>query len=231
MSTATLTGRPRVLGPSQRELLRQLREAEPTLGVRRLTVQLIEACGIQVSASTVSAELRRQGYVHTRRVTRSVTPPKPQPDPPSGETSPKRKRGYSAPPDLMPPSFGFRKAYPTDLSDTEWALLEPYVPPSLPGGRPECWPRRELVNAMFYVLRNGCTWRALPHDFPPHSTVYGYFRRWRDAGIWQRVNDALRPQVRIQAGRNPTPSAASVDSQSVKTTEKRGSAVSTAANA
>ena len=111
-----------------------------------------------------------------------------------------------------------RKIHTTDLSDAEWACMEPYLPaPSAPG-RPRVHPLREILDAVFYVVRGGCAWRLLPHDFPPWKTVYHYFRLWRIDGTWHRLHEALRRRARVRLGRNPQPSAAIVDSQSVKTT-------------
>jgi putative transposase len=107
--------------------------------------------------------------------------------------------------------------YPSDLTDAQWAVLEPLVPPARPGGRPRKTDVRQVLNALFYLTREGCTWRALPHDFPPWKTIYNYFERWNYDGTWQKFLDTLRPQARVKAGRQPTPSAAAIDSQSVKT--------------
>jgi putative transposase len=115
-----------------------------------------------------------------------------------------------------------RKPYPTDLSDEQWKTLEPLVPAPKPGPQPTKHTRREILNALFYLNRTGCQWRMLPHDFPKWQLVYSYFRQWQKDGTWQRINDALRRQVRQRKGRNPEPTAAIIDSQSTKTTEMGG---------
>ena len=115
-----------------------------------------------------------------------------------------------------------RRRYPSDLTDAQWARLEPLLPPIRPGGRPRAHPLREVIDALRYVLRGGIAWRALPHDYPPWQTVYHYFRAWRLDGTWERLNDELRELVRVRAGRHAQASAGILDSQLVKTTEKGG---------
>jgi len=115
-----------------------------------------------------------------------------------------------------------RKTYPSDLNNQEWKRLEPLIPASKRGGHPRTGDMCEIVNGIFYRIRTGCDWRALPHDLPPWSTVFGYFNQWRKDGTWQNMNQALRQQVRQAEGRKAEPTAAVLDSQSTKTTEQGG---------
>ena len=114
-----------------------------------------------------------------------------------------------------------RKAYPDDLTDKEWELIEPVLSDNMiKQGRVPKYPRREILNAIFYVLRTGCQWRHLPHDFPPWGSVYLQFWRWKKKGLFQQIHDYVRQGLRQLLGRDFEPSAAIVDSQSVKTTER-----------
>lgn len=122
-----------------------------------------------------------------------------------------------------------RQGYPTDLSDKEWATLEPLLPVQATG-RPRKYSQREMVNSLLYLDRTGCSWRMLPHDLPPWQAVYAYFRKLQRAGVWAVVNDCLRERIRQEGGRESEPSLLVIDSQSVKTTEKGARAASTRAN-
>lgn len=115
-----------------------------------------------------------------------------------------------------------RKPYPTDLTDEQWKLVEPFLAEAKPGGRPRETDLREVLNALFYLVRSGCQWRMIPHEFPPWKTCYNYYRAWIDSGTWDEIAFILRMDVRVQAGRKDTPRVAAVDSQSVKTTEQGG---------
>jgi putative transposase len=125
-------------------------------------------------------------------------------------------------------SVGRVRRYPSDATDAEWALIEPLLPVAAcltpTGGRPEKHPRRVIVDAIRYATDNGGKWRALPTDFPPWKTVHGFFTRWAKAGVVEQIRDRLREQVRIRAGRNATPTAAAIDSQTVRAAETVGKA-------
>ena len=112
--------------------------------------------------------------------------------------------------------------YASDLNDAEWALLEPLLPRSHPAGRRPTYPLRRIVDAIFYLRRTGAQWRPLPHEYPPRCTVFYHYAQWREDGTWEHVNQALRESYRRAIGRNPPPTAAIIDSQSVKTSEMGG---------
>jgi len=115
-----------------------------------------------------------------------------------------------------------RKPYASDLSDAEWEILKPLLPAPKGFGHPVKVDFREILNAIFYVQRSGCQWEMLPHDLPAYTTVYGYFQKWQRKGIWQQIHDKVRHQLRQELGRDEHSSVAIADSQSVKTTEKKG---------
>ena len=122
----------------------------------------------------------------------------------------------------MPRRRAARRGYWTDLSEAQWAVIAPLVPDAKPGGRPRKASSRELVNAILYALRAGCSWRLLPADFPPWQTVYYYLQRWRREGVWARIHHPMLMADRERAGREPSPTAAIIDSQSVRTADQRG---------
>lgn len=120
-----------------------------------------------------------------------------------------------------------KRRYKSDLTDEEWAIIEPLIPAAKRGGRRRSVNMREVMNGIFYVLKTGCQWDMLPHDFPPKSTVFEYYSQWRTSGDWQKIHEELHRQLRLAESREATPSAVIIDSQSVKTTEKGGNAAMT----
>ena len=120
-----------------------------------------------------------------------------------------------------------RRRYPSDLTDAQWSVVAPMIPDAAPGGRPRKVDKREIVEAILYLLRAGCAWRLLPHDFPSWGTVYYYFRRWEREGVWAKVQHALVMADRERGGRKASPSAAILDSQTVRTADQKGDAKAT----
>lgn len=115
-----------------------------------------------------------------------------------------------------------QRKYATDLTDGQWQIIAPLIPSAKSGGREREIDIREVINAIFYLLKSGCQWRMIPNDFPKWQTVYDYFSKWKKDGTWKKIHDKLRDKVRLKAGKKKQPTAGIIDSQSVKTAKKGG---------
>jgi transposase len=190
------------------EIAREL----PELGADTLTKVFNRRMGREVSDNSVRYALVSMGW---RRMERP--PASPLAEAPEGKDAPRYQERHRT---EGPPERSVR--YPSDITDAEWLLVEPWLRGAR-GPLPDDEQLRAKFNAILYVARTGCPWRYLPHDFPPWNTVAKTFYRWVKRGVWTKIEDVLRREIRVRAGREPEASAAIVDSQSVKTTEKGGS--------
>ena len=201
------------LSTRELEVLRVLCLARPEATNDQMVELLADACGARMSVRAIGNERRRLGFKPVKV---------PCPTSASPETTPGQPGGYR---NVFEAARG---RYPSDLTDAQWELIAPLIPVPKSDSAHD---RRLIVDAILYVLRTGCQWRALPHDFPHWKTVYHVFRSWRNEGVWQRANAVLRERVRTRKGRKKTPSAAIIDTQVAKTTEKGGSVASMAESA
>ncbi len=206
-------GRPPRFSPQDQDLLRSLLREDPEHTLVTLALRFAKLTDTQPApSSTLHETLARMG-IHIQR-----KKPKTQLEA-QVSVDPARYQERTPPPELP-----HRVAYPSDLTDEHWAIIEPLLPPPK---RRLTIPRRELLNAIAYVLRTGCQWRQIPHDFPKWNTVYRTHARWAKSGDWARIQQALRVEVRKARGRAPEATMVLMDSQSSKTTEKGGPEVTT----
>lgn len=199
-------------------LVQRIVREDPRISYGDLAKRIADEGGPPASEKQILWALEQLGIVRVKM--------RREPAAPRSVASPTR---YKVPTPAADARTGERRRYPSDLTDMAWAIVAPFIPEVKPGGRPAIHSRRDLLDAMLYVLRAGCAWRMLPHDFPPWKTVYTTFRRWRLANVFERLNEGLRPPAREQQGRNAVATAWVIDSQSVKTTEKGGPVDLTAA--
>ena len=207
-------GRPPLLDEEGLQVLMELTLAEPQATIRRLQERMAQEFGKRPSRGVVRQAARLLGLNKEQprrqpRERRSIGPA-----PVRGTY--RYRAHHRREPSRNP------RCYPSDLTNAEWARIEPFVVGPAPTGRPRLHPRRTILNAIFYVLRTGCQWRMLPLDYPPWQTVYSCFRRWKQRGTIKKIHDCLRDSYRQEQGREVQPSAGIIDSQSVKTAEKGG---------
>jgi transposase len=216
-------GRPPTYTAAELELLRAHVQQVPDLCVPQALQFLVQHTGKQVSRSTAEQLLQMLKTKPPRRAPSATAAPPASP----------KKSAPKGPPTQTRYTDAHRREepgrYPTDLTDAEWQLLEEHFQPTDKGGRPPDHPPRLMLDAIFYVLRSGCPWRMMPHDFPPWKSVYTAFRRWMADGRLRKAHDALRRKLRVRLGRKEDPTALIVDSRSVKTTEKGGPEATTPA--
>lgn len=217
-------GRSRQFQPSDLELLRQIHESNPDASLRELCREYARITKkAKPSAATMSLAMADLGFHFESRVEKESVKNSYSKSGHRVETQqPKVPYRYQDSHRQTPEGRPGRQAYPSDMSESQWQIIKPLLRKKDPRGRQREIDLRELVNAMFYIDRTGCQWRYLPHDFPAWTAVAATFYRWKKSGVWHEINDTLREQVRIKSGREETPSAGIVDSQSSKTTEKGG---------
>jgi transposase len=205
-------GRPPILDPAGQAVLRQLLEELCTWKLADVLVELEKRTGTHLEVGTARQYLHRMKIRRVRPLVQEGAPP------PPGTRYQDRHRRKPTP-----------ASYPSDLTDAEWEILRPVFSPQEGPGRPPAMERRRILDAIFYIVRGGCAWRMLPHDYPSWENVYAHFRRWSSSGLFEQMHDLLRERWREREGKKPTTTAGIIDSQSVKTTEKGGSADSTRA--
>jgi transposase len=207
-------GRPPILSPEEQQLLRELTAEHARLPLRDILRKLKEQTGKQLREGTARQYLCRMGIRRVRPVAEKGAEQEAEEDR-STRYLPRHRRQPT------------RERYPSDLTDAEWEFLQPVFAPGGRPGRPAAYDRRRILDAIFYLVRGGIAWRMLPHDFPKWENVYAHFRRWSEADLFEKMHDLLRARWREREGREPEATASIIDSQSVKTTEKGGPAVTT----
>jgi transposase/transposase-like protein len=226
-SLAPKKSREPALSPQQADLLRSLALSDPSLSRPQLFALFLQHIQKSVCIRTLDSYLKKMGIQKRFRQKKTVLPKKPSSQKISKKEKPTKqsqsvRKGSSYNKKHRRSPDRENRTYPSDLTDTEWNEIKEHFNNKDPRGNPGSHSKREILNAIMYILRTGCQWRMLPFDFPPHKTVYSNFTRWTKRGIFEKISHVLRKKYRAKVGRNEEPSLGIVDSQSVKATEKGG---------